>query len=400
MKKAIGKWLTMMIATMAFSVLMTATVAAKTVTFTVKNSDFSSPDFSEKVKKDDKFDENDTLKFVSDQPEGFTGLINHPQLTIMYQYSNGKWITTSTHQAQEGEKEVGFKILKYDAFNSWMVDDATFTNGYLYTIILKPDNSDDDQSANNDETNVADPTKPVTTPGDKGDLAKPITTPGGDEGKKYDTTIWEAEGGKEISKAEVVKGTLPPGLELVVEGGKLKVKGTPTKPGTYEFTVKITLSDGTEVTLTFTITIKGESKESSSGDGDNGAVVNPDALAVNYYLTPADHAARRRDYKAGFGKQIQGPACQAAFNASVPSGWSQAFTFSMSYDKKNTTALKNGIIELYVPIDYMKAGRSYAIMAMDQSGVVKVYQDTDTLPYVFTSPLNVEGYAFSLLIKD
>ena len=231
-------------------------------------------------------------------------------------------------------------------------------------------------------------------------------------GEVYDVPILATLPGDPVNKIVVVDGALPPGLRVDIydEGTRVSITGTPTEPGDYTFTVEASFADGTSLKTTTHLVVlidknsdkNGGKKKSSSGSTDKtpAAKTNPDAIVINYYLNQADYAAHRRDYKAEFGKQTQGPACQAAFKASVPPGWYQAFTFSMSYEKKNTTTLKDGIIEVYVPHDYIKAGRSYALMAMDKSGIVKIYYDTDTYPYVFTSPLNVEGYAFALLTKD
>ena len=72
----------------------------------------------------------------------------------------------------------------------------------------------------------------------------------------------------------------------------------------------------------------------------------------------------------------------------------------MSYGGANTDTLKNGTLQLYIPGQYQKTGRTYAVMAMDKYGQIHIYQDTDALPFVFTSPLNFEGYAFNLIYKD
>ena len=58
---------------------------------------------------------------------------------------------------------------------------------------------------------------------------------------------------------EVVKGNLPPGLKLSrfgwVGGSEALLEGTPTKAGSYNFTVLVTFSDKSSLTKTFNITI-------------------------------------------------------------------------------------------------------------------------------------------------
>lgn len=215
-----------------------------------------------------------------------------------------------------------------------------------------------------------------------------------------------------ISKFEI-SGDIPDGLEIVQatndNGDCYQIKGTPTKAGTYKFTVTITFTsdeypDGAEVVDNITIKVseKRDRKHHVGPHHDDGdhedntpaAVVNPNSITCYYIVNGVI------DPKALFGKQEQGPACKASFTASCPKGWTEAFSFSMSYEGANTTTLKNGTLQLYIPGQFQKAGRQYAVMAMDKYGVVHIYQDTDALPFVFTAPLNFEGYAFNLIYKD
>jgi hypothetical protein len=121
---------------------------------------------------------------------------------------------------------------------------------------------------------------------------------------------------------------------------------------------------------------------------------NPDEISAFYIKNGV------MDPKAKFGKQEQGAACKAAFAAALPAGFTQAFTFSMSVDDKHTTDLKDGSLKLYVPSYYQKTGRQYAIMAIDKNGLVHIYNDSDTFPFIVTAQLNFEGYAFALIYKD
>ncbi len=124
------------------------------------------------------------------------------------------------------------------------------------------------------------------------------------------------------------------------------------------------------------------------------AVFNPYALNAHYYVNNVI------DYKAILGRVEQGPGGKAAFAAALPAGWNLGFSFSMSYDGKNEYSLKNGIIKLYVPQEFQKAGRKYAIMAIDKNGKVSVIYDADTLEQLVTVSPNVEGYAYELIYKD
>lgn len=131
-----------------------------------------------------------------------------------------------------------------------------------------------------------------------------------------------------------------------------------------------------------------------SSDSSSEFVANPDAIVAFYIVNGAV------DGKAKLGRQEQGAVCKSLFTASCPKGWTEAFSMSMSYDGVYTSTLKNGTLKLYIPAQYQKDGRQYAVMAMDKYGKVHIYQDTDALPFVFASPLNFEGYAFSVIYKD
>ncbi|MBQ9444291.1 MAG: hypothetical protein IJU43_08335 [Lachnospiraceae bacterium] len=121
---------------------------------------------------------------------------------------------------------------------------------------------------------------------------------------------------------------------------------------------------------------------------------NPDEITAFYFKNGV------MDPKAKFGKQEQGAACKAAFDSALPAGYKQAFTFSMSVDGRHTTDLKDGIIKMYVPSSFQKAGRQFAIMAIDKNAIVHIYNDSDPQVSVIASQLIFEGYAFCLIYKD
>ncbi|MCR5302217.1 MAG: hypothetical protein K6E49_07220 [Lachnospiraceae bacterium] len=357
--------------TIAISVLMTATVFAKNYDFT--HNDFSGIPVGTQLSAGDTLTLTDAVPdyrieivyFGLDGAEIGIGQIDQP----------GGGVGANNPSVIQGIAD-GREYDKWELTDRGTSGDAGFTH-FFELHAIDPNKSDEPA----------------------GTARRPIEVPPGEYGRPYDDVIFATDG-TTIEKAEIIGGSLPPGMRIVVDpdGKTVRLVGTPKEGGRYFYTVKITFADGTTTVISLPLIIKGGK---NSGDSNiPAAKVNRDAIVVNYYLNQADYNAHRKDYRAEFGKQAQGPACQAAFNASVPQGWSQAFTFSMSYDKKNTTDLKNGIIEVYVPSDYIRPGRSYALMAMDKSGVVKIYQDTDAFPYVFTSPLNVEGYAFALLTKD
>ena len=229
-------------------------------------------------------------------------------------------------------------------------------------------------------------------------------------GMKYNIS---EKGGDNLNNVKIsrfeVNGDVPEGIKVVQStdrhGDCFVIKGKPEKTGKYKFSVTIDYTadgheSGSGCVINFTLKVKDKDSDKDShhddddDDDNHGLLINPDAITAFYIVNGAP------DLKAMFGKQEQGPLCKAAFTANVPQGFKEAFSFSMSYGGANTDTLKNGTLQLYIPGQYQKTGRTYAVMAMDKYGQIHIYQDTDALPFVFTSPLNFEGYAFNLIYKD
>ena len=381
--KGFGKVIATLLITAALSVLMTATVLAAEYSF-------NSGNFTTVINVGKTLNSGDTITLVA-RDDG--GLVPDDHIRITYKDADGNQIGYDDRNSPElAITQISTNIDTINSITVWTVTASELVDTHYHDFTLQP------QTTQNDDKKDDEKKDPSTDPG----RGTPYEGKPGETGKRYTEIIIGGDEDNPIVGYEV-DGDLPPGLkiELSEDGKTLRLVGTPTKAGTYEFTVKVKFKNGDIVTVNRKIVIKAKSDDKGGEEPLPPAKTNPDAIVVNYYQNQADYVAHKRDPKAEFGKQVQGPACQAAFNASVPNGWYQAFTFSKSYDKKNTTTLKDGIIEVFVPHDHIKPGRSYGLMAMDQSGVVKIYTaDTDNFPYVFTSPINVEGYAFALLTKD
>ena len=101
------------------------------------------------------------------------------------------------------------------------------------------------------------------------------------------------------------------------------------------------------------------------------------------------------------GYQEQGEVAKALFAASTPAGWKKAFSFNLlNKDRQPEMNLKTGTMTLYIPSEYLKDGRSFALIILDKNGKAYVLSDTDTAPGTVTVPLNSEGYAVDLIYKD
>lgn len=99
-------------------------------------------------------------------------------------------------------------------------------------------------------------------------------------GQPYGQNI-EVAGGTPSYEWELDSGTLPPGLELNSTTGRLG--GTPTDPGTYNFTIAVTDQDGTVGTQPYTLTISTGPTISTEelGDGVVGVGYSHTLGAIN-----------------------------------------------------------------------------------------------------------------------
>ena len=100
----------------------------------------------------------------------------------------------------------------------------------------------------------------------------------------------------------------------------------------------------------------------------------------------------------------QGPLCVAAFKAATPAGFREAFSFNLNLDATGKSPLnygkKSGRLVLTIPKQYRKAGRVFAIIGIDRKGKVKIFYDNDTSDETFTTNLNMDGYAFSVIYSS
>ncbi|MCR5734539.1 MAG: hypothetical protein K6G22_08045 [Lachnospiraceae bacterium] len=126
--------------------------------------------------------------------------------------------------------------------------------------------------------------------------------------------------------------------------------------------------------------------------------INPDAIGAFFYEKGSERASER----AKIGKQEQGPLAMNAFNAAIPKNWHSAFTMTLTIDDQQNNDRKDGTFKLFIPGAYQKLGRKYAVLALGVNGVQMLTNTADTkkYPYVFTSPVDIQGCAFMLIYMD
>lgn len=236
------------------------------------------------------------------------------------------------------------------------------------------------------------------------------TYPRGELGKKYDEKYYPGYtpvGGKPESAEEILdyKATgLPKGLEFTGpfkddKGAYLRLSGVPEEEGKFTIQMwrKIKSSSGTSESGGEQYIQIGEDKDDDDHHDHKPASweLNPNEkrqLVITFTGTPASLAA---------GYQEQGAAAQALMKTAVPAGWTKAFSFNLlNSQRQPETNLKTGTMTLYIPSEYQKAGRQFALVILDKGGQTYLLSDMDTNPGTITVPLNYEGYAMDLLYKD
>nr|MCR4656483.1 hypothetical protein [Lachnospiraceae bacterium] len=135
-------------------------------------------------------------------------------------------------------------------------------------------------------------------------------------------------------------------------------------------------------------TEKKDKKSSSSGDS---TPPNPDALTIIYIKDGAQVPSARA------AKQVQGPAAQAVFSFVRAPGCNEAFSFNFMQDGRTIDyELKDGKLILFIPNEYQRPGRKFALVALSKDGV-HFYPDLDTSMATITVDLDLAGYAFDLV---
>lgn len=121
--------------------------------------------------------------------------------------------------------------------------------------------------------------------------------------------------------------------------------------------------------------------------------VNPNVIVgFSFIGTPAGNVK--------IGPQVQGSVAQFTFKLNTSKGWKEAFSFNMTVNDKTDYTPKKGVLSFKIPTQYLKAGRKFAILGLDENGNVKVFNDTDTKADSITINLDIEGYAFDLIYFD
>ena len=88
----------------------------------------------------------------------------------------------------------------------------------------------------------------------------------------------------------------------------------------------------------------------------------------------------------------------------MPKGYKEAFSFNILLREngifKPSHVKKSGKFVLNIPKEWQKPGRKFILIGIDKFGNTKIFSVTDFSDETFTTMLDVEGYAFSLIYTD
>ena len=96
----------------------------------------------------------------------------------------------------------------------------------------------------------------------------------------------------------------------------------------------------------------------------------------------------------------QGPKCIEAFAIGTPTGFTEAFSFNLLVDGKAVYDSKSGFMVIRIPEYLKKAGRVFALVAVDKNGVPHTYGDLDLNADTLCVQIDFEGYAFEVIYAD
>ncbi|MDO5575136.1 MAG: DUF6273 domain-containing protein [bacterium] len=97
----------------------------------------------------------------------------------------------------------------------------------------------------------------------------------------------------------------------------------------------------------------------------------------------------------------QGPVCAAAFKLATPKGYKEALSLNLLLHNKAGYDSKQKTLTIYIPDEYLKSGRTFALIGIDKYGKTHYFTDTDLKADSITINIEgFEGYAFDLIYKD
>lgn len=96
----------------------------------------------------------------------------------------------------------------------------------------------------------------------------------------------------------------------------------------------------------------------------------------------------------------QGPLCVQALKNATPAGYNQLVSFDMITSSGVNTTNKKGIISFTIPDEFQKQGRSFILLGVDKTGIIKTFSNMSNDIAIFTTNIDINGYSFLLVYSD
>lgn len=237
-----------------------------------------------------------------------------------------------------------------------------------------------------------------------GDLQHPTNTP-------QDTEVWIEDAGDGIydinglqvyNDGDPFNSIVDTNTRFFLDGKETTCKGVSPTMGEGYIRYEVGSSSSSSSTSSSSSSSKkkddgkkSDKKKDSGSDDTASWILNPNEMNIGYFIPAAAFPGTYR-----MGKQEQGPVAKTVFASATPAGWKEAFTFNLTKDGKADASVKSGQMKVTIPSQFIKAGRQFAILALDKSGNIHTYPDTDASDGTVSANINFEGYAFSLVYKD
>ncbi|MCR5012955.1 MAG: LysM peptidoglycan-binding domain-containing protein, partial [Lachnospiraceae bacterium] len=313
---------------------------------------------------------------------GVSGTTDPPGARPAFNLNLSSIIFTS---AAEGGKDAGDTIGTLKEVGSYT------GNEWKLTILV---------SSRNDFTASADTGATVSMPEGYSSWTVPITYSEADTGdKEYVSVILTNSSGVALYYGHIANDSMSGTASVTIPAGLTKGSYTlkvfseecngdeKTDLSSPIIDISLTVTESQQVT---TPTPSADEEEESSSSSESNPE-NPNLLVSNY---------EQASYSSFCLKQEQGSLARLSFNTSMPAGYSEAYTLSLLVNDKADYSLKTGKLVLMIPEGYRRAGRSFALLGLNQVGQAICFMDTDTSDSTLTTTLNLDGYAFMLVYKD
>lgn len=135
---------------------------------------------------------------------------------------------------------------------------------------------------------------------------------------------------------------------------------------------------------------------SNSGSSDNHEPTAEERGYIPSMFTVGDSVLDHYDLKM----ESQGVLYREVVKNFMPNGFTEAQSVNILNQGVTDRCLKDGTMYFKIPQQFRKAGRCFAIFAVDKNGIPYLFMDKDSDADTITIDVKFEGYAFSIIYTD